>query len=58
MLTVMKDVPIMSVDLGIIANGHCHTMDADQTFSTIKILPLLGELRHTVDFSQMWHIKK
>jgi hypothetical protein len=37
MLTVMKDVPIMSVDLGIIANGCCHTMDINQALSTIKV---------------------
>jgi hypothetical protein len=37
MLTVMKDIPIMSVDLGIIENGCCHTMDVDQTLSTIKV---------------------
>jgi hypothetical protein len=37
MLTIMKDVPIMSVDLGIIENGCCHTMDIDQLLSTIKV---------------------
>jgi hypothetical protein len=57
MLMVMKDVPIISVDLDIIANAHCRTIDANQTLSTIKFLPLLGGFCHTADFGQMWHIK-
>ncbi len=58
MLMVMKDVPIMSVDLGIIAIRHCHAMVVDQALSTIKVLTLLGGLCHAVDFSQMWQVKK
>jgi hypothetical protein len=41
MLTVIQGIPIMSVDLGIIANRHCHIMDVDQILSTIKkIVPI------------------
>jgi hypothetical protein len=33
----MKDIPIMSVDLGIIENGCYHTMDVDQLILTINV---------------------